>query len=81
MMRLGRASLPIRLATCSRSSVASSSEPSHPSLRETNATIACPVSGSLRPVAAASAYLMKSPPKQLADDIARTQLEQFIAEG
>jgi myo-inositol-1-phosphate synthase len=33
------------------------------------------------PVAAASAYLMKSPPKQLADDIARTQLEQFIAEG
>jgi myo-inositol-1-phosphate synthase len=32
-------------------------------------------------VAAASAYLMKSPPKQLADDIARTQLEQFIAEG
>jgi myo-inositol-1-phosphate synthase len=33
------------------------------------------------PVVAASAYLMKSPPKQLADDIARTQLEQFIAEG
>jgi myo-inositol-1-phosphate synthase len=30
------------------------------------------------PVAAASAYLMKSPPKQLADDIARTQLEEFI---
>ena len=30
------------------------------------------------PVEAASAYLMKSPPKQLADDIARTQLETFI---
>ena len=27
------------------------------------------------PVVAASAYLMKSPPKQLADDIARAQLE------
>ncbi|ORV10665.1 inositol-3-phosphate synthase [Mycobacterium celatum] len=30
------------------------------------------------PVVAASAYLMKSPPKQLPDDIARAQLEQFI---
>lgn len=30
------------------------------------------------PVVAASAYLMKSPPKQMADDIARTQLETFI---
>ncbi|MFI7001196.1 inositol-3-phosphate synthase [Nocardia sp. NPDC050175] len=30
------------------------------------------------PVIPASAYLMKSPPKQLADDIARTQLEAFI---
>ncbi len=30
------------------------------------------------PVVAASAYLMKSPPKQLPDDIARTQLETFI---
>ena len=30
------------------------------------------------PVEAASAYLMKSPPKQLPDDIARTQLEAFI---
>jgi len=29
-------------------------------------------------VEAASAYLMKSPPKQLADDIARAQLENFI---
>ncbi|MGV7864257.1 hypothetical protein PJM46_29790, partial [Mycobacterium kansasii] len=29
----------------------------------------------------ASAYLMKSPPEQLADDIARTQLEEFINEG
>jgi myo-inositol-1-phosphate synthase len=30
------------------------------------------------PVVAASAYLMKSPPKQLPDDIARTHLEEFI---
>ncbi|MFD6155289.1 inositol-3-phosphate synthase [Nocardia sp. NPDC060256] len=30
------------------------------------------------PVIPASAYLMKSPPKQLADDVARTQLEAFI---
>lgn len=30
------------------------------------------------PVEAASAYLMKSPPKQMADDIARAQLENFI---
>jgi myo-inositol-1-phosphate synthase len=30
------------------------------------------------PVVAASAYLMKSPPKQLPDDIARAQLENFI---
>ncbi|MRH86463.1 inositol-3-phosphate synthase [Nocardia sp. SYP-A9097] len=30
------------------------------------------------PVIPASAYLMKSPPKQLADDIARDQLEAFI---
>ena len=30
------------------------------------------------PVEAASAYLMKSPPKQLADDVAREQLENFI---
>jgi myo-inositol-1-phosphate synthase len=30
------------------------------------------------PVEAASAYLMKSPPKQLPDDVARTQLENFI---
>ncbi|MCT7661318.1 inositol-3-phosphate synthase [Mycobacterium deserti] len=30
------------------------------------------------PVWAASAYLMKSPPKQLPDDVARTQLEEFI---
>src|SRR5213080_3550283 len=30
------------------------------------------------PIIPASAYLMKSPPKQLADDIARIQLEQFI---
>ena len=33
------------------------------------------------PVVAASAYLMKSPPKQMPDDIARTQLEEFIIEG
>lgn len=30
------------------------------------------------PVVAASAYLMKSPPQQLPDDVARAQLEQFI---
>lgn len=30
------------------------------------------------PIEAASAYLMKSPPKQLADDLARVQLEKFI---
>lgn len=30
------------------------------------------------PVEAASAYLMKSPPKQLADDVARAQLESYI---
>ncbi len=32
------------------------------------------------PVVAASAYLMKSPPQQLADDVARTRLEQFITD-
>jgi myo-inositol-1-phosphate synthase len=31
------------------------------------------------PVFAAASYLMKSPPRQLADDVARTQLEEFIA--
>ncbi len=31
------------------------------------------------PIIAASAYLMKSPPKQLPDDVARDQLEEFIA--
>ena len=31
------------------------------------------------PVVAASAYLMKSPPQQLPDDVARAQLEEFIA--
>ncbi|GAB2661106.1 inositol-3-phosphate synthase [Gordonia jinhuaensis] len=30
------------------------------------------------PVYPASSYLMKSPPKQLADDVARTELEEFI---
>ena len=30
------------------------------------------------PVEAASAYLMKSPPKQMPDDVARTELETFI---
>ena len=30
------------------------------------------------PVIAASAYLMKSPPQQLPDDVARAQLEEFI---
>ncbi|WP_063125861.1 inositol-3-phosphate synthase [Nocardia fusca] len=33
------------------------------------------------PVIPASAYLMKSPPQQLADDIARTQLEAFIIDA
>ncbi|ANY25541.1 MULTISPECIES: inositol-3-phosphate synthase [Gordonia] len=33
------------------------------------------------PVIPASAYLMKSPPKQLADDVARAQLEEFIIEA
>ncbi len=31
------------------------------------------------PVFAASSYLMKSPPKQLRDEHARTELESFIA--
>ncbi|NED69715.1 inositol-3-phosphate synthase, partial [Streptomyces sp. SID10244] len=30
------------------------------------------------PILPASAYLMKSPPEQLADDVARQQLETFI---
>ena len=30
------------------------------------------------PVVAASAYLMKSPPQQLPDDVAREQLETYI---
>lgn len=33
------------------------------------------------PVIPASAYLMKSPPKQLADDVARAELEEFIIAG
>ncbi len=33
------------------------------------------------PVLPASAYLMKSPPQQLPDDVARTQLEAFIVEA
>lgn len=33
------------------------------------------------PVIPASAYLMKSPPEQLPDDVARTQLEEFIADS
>ncbi|NDK90753.1 inositol-3-phosphate synthase [Gordonia desulfuricans] len=33
------------------------------------------------PILPASAYLMKSPPEQVADDIARAQLEAFIIEG
>ncbi|MEE4023826.1 inositol-3-phosphate synthase [Gordonia sp. PKS22-38] len=31
------------------------------------------------PILPASSYLMKSPPQQLADDVARAQLEEFIA--
>jgi myo-inositol-1-phosphate synthase len=30
------------------------------------------------PIIPASAYLMKSPPEQLPDDVARAELEQFI---
>jgi myo-inositol-1-phosphate synthase len=33
------------------------------------------------PVVPASAYLMKSPPQQLPDDVARAQLETFIVDG
>ena len=33
------------------------------------------------PIIPASAYLMKSPPQQLPDDVAREQLEEFIAGG
>ncbi|MBL1073096.1 inositol-3-phosphate synthase [Nocardia sp. 2] len=33
------------------------------------------------PVIPASAYLMKSPPKQIADDVARAQLEAFIIDA
>ena len=33
------------------------------------------------PVIPASAYLMKSPPQQLPDDVARTQLEEFIIDA
>ncbi|BBX98937.1 inositol-3-phosphate synthase [Mycobacterium lacus] len=33
------------------------------------------------PVIPASAYLMKSPPEQMPDDLARAQLEEFIVEG
>ncbi|MGW0039420.1 inositol-3-phosphate synthase [Gordonia sp. NPDC003376] len=33
------------------------------------------------PILPASAYLMKSPPEQVADDLARAQLEAFIIEG
>jgi len=33
------------------------------------------------PIIPASAYLMKSPPEQLPDDVAREQLEEFIAGG
>ncbi|HXA10594.1 MAG TPA: inositol-3-phosphate synthase, partial [Mycobacterium sp.] len=33
------------------------------------------------PVVPASAYLMKSPPQQLPDDVARTRLEEFIISG
>ncbi|MBC3186528.1 inositol-3-phosphate synthase [Corynebacterium sp. zg-331] len=33
------------------------------------------------PIMPASSYLMKSPPEQLPDDLARERLEEFIAEG
>ena len=57
MMRLGRASLPIRTATCSRISVTSSSVPSRPPSSVTNAATDWPVSSSVAPITAASATL------------------------
>ena len=51
----GRASLPIDWATCSRRACSSSSVPSLSPLSDTKATIAWPVSSSLRAATAASA--------------------------
>ena len=56
-IRFGRASLPIRLATCSRSSAISSSSPSRSPSSVTKAQIAWPVSSSCWPITAASATL------------------------
>ena len=55
MMRFGRASLPIRLATCSRISGSSSSSPSRSPSSVTKAQIAWPVSSSAWPITAHSA--------------------------
>ena len=55
MMRLGRASLPIRCATCSRISATSSSVPSRSPSSVTKAATDWPVSSSAAPMTAASA--------------------------
>src|SRR6267378_5125118 len=57
MIVLGRAIDPIFETTCSRSSLESSSLPSFPARSVTNAKIACVVTGSSRPMTAASATL------------------------
>ena len=55
MIRFGRASLPIRLATCSRISPSMASSPSRSPSSVTNAQIAWPVSSSCWPITADSA--------------------------
>ena len=55
MIRFGRASLPMRCATCSRISASSSSSPSRSPSRVTNAATDWPVSSSAWPMTAASA--------------------------
>ena len=55
MIRFGRASLPMRLATCSRIAPMSSSSPSRSPSSVTNAVTDWPVSSSLCPMTAASA--------------------------
>jgi hypothetical protein len=55
MMRSGRASFPMRCATCARISASIASSPAWSPCSVTNATIACPVSSSARATTAASA--------------------------
>ena len=57
MIVLGRAIEPIDFTTCSRSSLESFSSPSFPARSVTKAKIACVVTGSSRPMTAASATL------------------------